>query len=69
MKRPPAPQPRACDGDRLESSREGRDCPLSHRITALLLFPRLDARPGAWLLCLTAVWSFVAVRAMEMGHF
>jgi len=51
------------------SSREGRDCERSHRLTVLLLFPRLNARPGPWLLFLTAVCSFVAVRALEMVHF
>lgn len=54
---------------RVAASREGRDCDLSHRLTALLLFPRLDALPGPWLLFLTAVCSFVAVRALELGHF
>ena len=51
----------------LASSREGRDCDLSRRLTALTLFPRLDARPGAWLLFLTAVCSFVAIRALELA--
>lgn len=51
-----------------DAAGEGRDCDLSHRITALLLFPRLDARPGAWLVFLTAVCTFVAVRALELGH-
>jgi hypothetical protein len=55
------------DGE-MASSREGRDCELSRRLTALLLFPRLDARPGAWLLFLTAVCSFVAVRALELAQ-
>jgi hypothetical protein len=54
---------------RLAASREGRDCERSHRITAQLLFPRLDARPGAWLLFLASVCTFVAVRALEMGPF
>lgn len=53
---------------RAESSREGRDCQLSWRLTALLLFPRLDARPGPWLLLLAGVCSFVAIRALELGH-
>ena len=53
----------------MHSSREGRDCELSRRITALLLLPRLDATPGPWLLLLTAVCSFVAVRALELGIF
>ncbi len=52
-----------------DSSREGRDCERSHRLTVLLLFPRLNARPGPWLLFLTAVCSFVAIRALEMVHF
>lgn len=52
-----------------ESSREGRDCERSHRLTVLLLFPRLNARPGAWLLLLTGVCSFVAIRALEMAPF
>jgi hypothetical protein len=54
---------------RVAASREGRDCDRSHRLTVLLLFPRLDALPGPWLLFLTAVCSFVAVRALELGHF
>jgi hypothetical protein len=53
----------------LESSREGRDCDRSHRLTVLLLFPRLDFRPGPWLLFLTGVCTFVALRALEIGHF
>lgn len=52
-----------------ESSREGRDCERSHRLTVLLLFPRLNARPGPWLLLLTGVCSFVAIRALEMAPF
>jgi hypothetical protein len=51
-----------------ELSREGRDCERSHRLTVRLLFPRLNALPGPWLLFLTAVCSFVAVRALEMAH-
>ncbi|HEX2546876.1 MAG TPA: hypothetical protein VHL79_18485 [Ramlibacter sp.] len=54
---------------RLESSREGRDSELSWRTTMLLLFPRLDARPGPWLLFLASVCSYVAIRALELGHF
>lgn len=54
---------------RLAVSGEGRDCELSRRLTALVLFPRLDARPGAWLLFLAGVCTFVAVRALEMGPF
>lgn len=56
-------------GGSLASSREGRDSELSHRLTIVLLFPRLDARPGPWLLFLTAICSFVAIRALEMGVF
>ena len=68
--RPSYATPRnALPGGGLESSREGRDCPLSHRLTVLMLFPRLDAVPGPWLLFLTAVCSFVAVRALELAHF
>ena len=54
---------------RLGTPGEGRDCELSRRLTALVLFPRLDARPGAWLLFLAGVCTFVAVRALEMGPF
>jgi hypothetical protein len=54
---------------RVDSSREGRDCELSRRLTALLLFPHLNARPGPWLLLLTGVCSFVAIRALEMAQF
>ena len=50
-------------------SREGRDCELSRRISALLLFPHRRAVPGPWLLFLTSVCTFVAVRALELGHF
>lgn len=59
-------RPALPEGGYVESSREGRDCERSHRLTVLLLFPRLDARPGPWLLVLTAVCSFVAIRALEM---
>ena len=52
-----------------ESSREGRDCELSRRLTAVLLFPRLELLPGAWLLLLAATCTFVAVRALELGPF
>lgn len=62
-------KPALTQGAYAESSREGRDCERSHRLTVLLLFPRLDARPGPWLLLLTAVCSFVAIRALELGHF
>jgi hypothetical protein len=53
----------------MDTSREGRDCDLSRRLTALLLFPRLNALPGPWLLLLTAVCSFVAIRALELAQF
>ena len=56
-------------GGQAECSREGRDCEPCRRLTVLLLFPRLNARPGPWLLFLTAVCSFVAIRALEMAHF
>jgi len=59
-------RPALLEGAFAESSREGRDCEHSHRLTVLLLFPRLNARPGPWLLLLTAVCSFVAIRALEM---
>ena len=51
------------------SSGEGRDCEGSRRLTALLLFPRDHARPGAWLLLLAGVCTYVAVRALELGLF
>ena len=57
------------EGAYAESSREGRDCDTSHRLTVLVLFPRLNALPGPWLLLLAGVCSFVAVRALEMAHF
>jgi hypothetical protein len=69
MRRLLAPPRTALQGGNADCSREGRDSELSHRITALLLFPRLDARPGGWLLFLAAVCSYVAVRALELGHF
>jgi hypothetical protein len=34
-----------------------------------MLFPRLDARPGPWLVFLSAVCTFVAVRVLELGVF
>lgn len=64
-----ATQRNALEGGSLASSREGRDCPLSHRLTVMMLFPRLDAVPGPWLLFLAAVCSFVAVRALELAQF
>jgi hypothetical protein len=54
-------------GGYVEASREGRDSELSRRITALLLFPYLDSRPGLWLLFLASVCTFVAVRALELA--
>jgi len=48
---------------------EGRQCEQSRKLTALLLFPRLDARPGRWLLFLTGVCAFVVIRALELGQF
>jgi hypothetical protein len=64
-----ATQRNALKGGSLQSTREGRDCPCSHRLTVLMLFPRLDALPGPWLLFLAAVCSFVAVRALELARF
>ena len=70
MDRHLATQPYAASrAARLGTSGEGRDCELSRRLTALLLFPKLDWRPGAWLLFLASVCTFVAVRALEMGPF
>ena len=69
MPLPLSSQRTAVQVGRLESSREGRDSELSWRMTVLLLFPRLDARPGPWLLFLAGVCSFVALRALELGHF
>ena len=59
----------ALQGGGTESSREGRDCELSRRLTAVLLFPRLELLPGAWLLLLAATCTFVAVRALELAGF
>jgi hypothetical protein len=56
-------------GARVEFSREGRDCDRSRQATVLVLFPFMDARPGPWLLLLTAACSFVAIRALEMFSF
>lgn len=67
--------PFACPRPRLSATvggapGEGRNCELSQRMTALVLFPRLDvARPGPWLLLLAAACSYVAVRALELGLF
>lgn len=70
MDRNLATQPYAASrAARLAASGEGRNCELSRRLTTLVLFPRLDARPGAWLLFLAGVCTFVAVRALEMGPF
>lgn len=69
MQLPFAPRRTALPGGRVDSSREGRDCDLSRRLTTLLLFPHLDARPGPWLLLLAGVCSFVAIRALEMAQF
>lgn len=55
--------------DAAGASNEGRDSVVSQRITALLLFPRLDGRPGGWLLLLAAACTYVAVRALELGTF
>jgi hypothetical protein len=51
------------------ASGEGRGCELSRRATALVLFPRLDAIPGPWLLLLAATFTFVTVRTLELGIF
>jgi hypothetical protein len=59
-----APRRPVLDG--AASCREGRDSDLSRRMSALLLFPRCDARPGAWLLLLAATCTYVAVRALEL---
>lgn len=59
----------ALSGAGADATREGRDCERSRRLTALLLFPRLDAVPGPWLLLLTGVCCFVAVRALELMPF
>jgi len=52
-----------------ESSREGRDCEWSWRMTVLLLFPRLNARPGPWAVLLAVVCAFLLVRILESGGF
>lgn len=61
-------RPALSDG-RVESAHEGRDCELSRRVTALLLFPRLNALPGPWLLVLVGACSYVAIRALELFQF
>lgn len=68
MHSPLLPRRRAAPAGPGETSREGRDCELSHRLTVLLLFPRFT-RPGPWLLFLAGVCSFVAIRALELGRF
>jgi hypothetical protein len=68
MHSPFPPRRRAAPAGPNDSTREGRDCELSHRLTVLLLFPRF-ALPGPWLLFLAGVCSFVAVRALELGRF
>jgi hypothetical protein len=50
-----------------DSCLEGRDCELSRQLTALLLFPHLDARPGGWMLLVAAACTYVAVRALELS--
>lgn len=50
-------------------TREGRDSDMSRRLTALLLFPHGNARPGAWLLVLAAACTYVAVRSLELASF
>jgi hypothetical protein len=62
------PQHAALRRTRAEFSREGRDCEASHRATALLLFPRLDAVPGPWLLLLAATCTYVVVHALELAR-
>lgn len=51
------------------ASGEGRSCERSHHLTVLTLFPHLDARPGPWLLLLSAACTLVAIRALELGLF
>lgn len=64
MPAPLLPRQPALQGAGVPSSREGRDCEASQRMTALLLFP---GRPGAWMLLLAATCTYVAVRALELG--
>ncbi|MBC5785208.1 hypothetical protein H8N03_19840 [Ramlibacter sp. USB13] len=61
------PQHPALPAGGREFSREGRDCEASWRLTALMLFPRLNATPGPWLVLLAATCAFVAVRALELA--
>ena len=49
----------------VESSNEGRECERCRRLTALLLLPA--ARPGPWLLALSAACTLVAIRALELA--
>lgn len=58
--------PRRTVIDGTGSCREGRDSELARRVTALLLFPRRETSPGAWLLLLAASCTYVAVRALEL---
>jgi len=67
MHPPFTPPRRAVPAGRSDFSREGRDCERSRRVTSLVLFPRGDAVPGAWLLVLAATCTFVAVRALELA--
>lgn len=67
MRHPLATHRHALTGGCAPSSQEGRNCELSQRITTLLLFPRLDAVPGPWLLLLAATCSYVAIRALELA--
>lgn len=64
MPAPLLPRQPALEGAGSPSSREGRDCAASHRLTALLLFP---GRPGGWLVLMAAACTYVAVRALELG--
>jgi hypothetical protein len=65
MHPPLAPRSPVLDG--AAPCREGRDSERSRRMTALLLFPGGDARPGAWLLLLVASCTYVAVRTLELA--
>ena len=65
MHTPFAPRRPVIDG--AVPCREGRDSELVRRTTALVLFPRSDASPGAWLLLLVASCTYVAVRALELA--
>ena len=64
MHAPFAPRRPVIDG--AGACREGRDSELARRVTALLLFPRGEARPGSWLLLLAVTCTYVAVRALEL---